>query len=145
MVACIYMCGRYTITIDKDSIERHFNAKFFTSSTDFAPTYNAAPSQLLPIITTYAPNDITLAKWGFMPEEWTSSHIRPQNNARLETAAEKPMFRSSFSGRHCMVPADSFYEWKTVGTHKQPYRFMLKSGEPFAMAGIYARDHDNHN
>jgi putative SOS response-associated peptidase YedK len=78
-----------------------------------------------------------------MPEEWTSSKIRPQNNARLETAAEKPMFRASFSGRHCMVLADGFYEWKTVGTHKQPYRFVLISGEPFAMAGIYAREHED--
>jgi putative SOS response-associated peptidase YedK len=54
------------------------------------------------------------------------------------------MFRSSFAGRHCMVLADGFYEWKTVGTHKQPYRFVMKSGEPFAMAGIYARDHEDH-
>ena len=50
---------------------------------------------------------------------------RPQNNARLETAAEKPMFRESFRGRHYMVLADSFYESK-----KQPYRFVMKSGEP---------------
>jgi hypothetical protein len=54
----------------------------------------------------------------------------------------KAMFASSFSGRHCMVLADSFYEWKTVGTHKKSYRIMLKSGEPFAMAGIYAHDDD---
>lgn len=139
------MCGRYTITVDKNSIERRFNAKFFTGRTEFAPTFNAAPSQLLPIISTYAPHEIVLAKWGFQPEGWTSSKMRPQNNARLETAAEKPMFRDSFSGRHCLVIADSFYEWKTVGTHKQPYRFVMKSGEPFAMAGIYARDPDDHS
>jgi len=46
------------------------------------PTYNAAPSQLLPIITTYAPNDIVLARWGFVPEGWHSTKLRPQNNAR---------------------------------------------------------------
>ena len=72
----------------------------------------------------------TLAKWGFLPEAWRSDRIRPQNNARLETAAEKPMFRESFRGRHCMVLADSFYEWKTVDGKKQPYRFVMKSGEP---------------
>jgi len=139
------MCGRYTITIDKSTIERRFNAKFATGRIDFEPSYNAAPSQLLPIITTYASDAITLAKWGFLPEEWTSAHIRPQNNARLETASDKPMFRESFSGRHCMVLADGFYEWKTtVDGRKQPYRFIMKSGEPFAMAGIYARDHDDH-
>jgi putative SOS response-associated peptidase YedK len=138
------MCGRYTITIDKSTIERRFNAKFSSDHIDFEPTYNAAPSQLLPIITTYAPDHIVLAKWGFVPEELTSSHIRPQNNARLETAAEKSMFRTSFAGRHCMVLADSFYEWKTIDGRKQPHRFVMKSGEPFAMAGIYARDHEHH-
>jgi putative SOS response-associated peptidase YedK len=140
------MCGRYTITIDKSSIERRFNAKFATGQTNFEPTYNAAPSQLLPIIRTYAPGEITLAKWGFIPEGWTSSHIRPPNNARLETARDKPMFRESFSGRHCMVLADSFYEWKTMPDgRKKPYRFVMKTGEPFAMAGIYARDHNDLN
>ena len=71
--------------------------------------------------------------------------MRPQNNARLETAAEKPMFRKSFDGQHCLVIADSFYEWKTIGSKKQPYRIKLRSGEPFAMAGIYARDRDDHS
>jgi putative SOS response-associated peptidase YedK len=53
------------------------------------------------------------------------------------------MFLASFRARHCLVIADSFYEWKTIGTKKQPYRIMLKSGEPFAMAGIYARGRDH--
>jgi len=48
------MCGRYSITVDKSTIEYHFNAKFVSGQHDFEPTYNAAPSQLLPIITTYA-------------------------------------------------------------------------------------------
>lgn len=54
------------------------------------------------------------------------------------------MFASSFASRHCLVLADSFYEWKTLanGT-KQPFRIMLKTGEPFAMAGIYARGSDH--
>src|SRR6202521_2648677 len=146
MVLSIYMCGRYTMTVDKSTIERKFGAKFVNGTFDhYEPTYNAAPSQLLPIITTYAPDQIVLAKWGFVPEEWKSPHIRPQNHARVETADVKPMFASSYAGRHCLVLADSFYEWKTVGTKKQPYRFVLKNGEPFAMAGIFARDHADHS
>jgi putative SOS response-associated peptidase YedK len=60
------MCGRYTVTIDKGTIERRFNAKFVSGQMAFEPTYNAAPSQLLPIITTYAPGVITFGKWGFV-------------------------------------------------------------------------------
>ena len=140
------MCGRYTLTVDKSTIEKYFGAKFYIAKADYdwQPTYNAAPSQRLPIIRTYRPDTIELATWGFVPEGWKSSKIRPQNNARLETADTKPMFRESFRARHCLVVADSFYEWQTLPNgKKQPYRIMLKSGEPFAMAGIYARGADH--
>jgi putative SOS response-associated peptidase YedK len=76
------MCGRYTITVDKNAIEHRFNAKLCSGRIDFEPTYNAAPSQLLPIITTYSPDHIVLAKWGFVPEEWTSTNIRSHGFTR---------------------------------------------------------------
>jgi len=133
------MCGRYSITIDKSTIEKRFGAKFYIAKAgyDWAPMYNAAPSQMLPIIRTYATDRIELARWGFWPEEWKrTKRVSAQINARLETAAEKPMFSSSFSGCRCLVLADGYYEWKASGKHKQPYRITLKTGEPFAMAGI---------
>lgn len=83
-----------------------FGATFVSGSCEFEPTYNAAPAQMLPIITTYAPGEIVMAQWGFLPEEWSNPRIRPQNNARVETAAEKPLFRTSFAGRHCLALAD---------------------------------------
>jgi putative SOS response-associated peptidase YedK len=139
------MCGRYTLTVDKRTIEHRFGAKFTSGRFEhYEPTYNAAPSQLLPIIRTHRPDTIELAKWGFVREDWKNTRRRPQNNARLETADEKPMFHASFRGRHCLVLADSFYEWQTLPSgKKQPYRIMLKSGEPFAMAGIYARGREH--
>jgi putative SOS response-associated peptidase YedK len=134
------MCGRYTLTIDKSTIEKRFGGRFYIAQQEFEPTYNAAPSQMLPIIRTYRPDTIELAKWGFVREDWKRSRLRPQNNARLETADEKPMFHESFRTRHCLVIADSFYEWKALAAgKKQPHRIMLKTGEPFAIAGIYAR------
>jgi putative SOS response-associated peptidase YedK len=75
------MCGRYTLTIDKSTIEKRFGAKFYIAqpSYDWTPTYNAAPSQMLPIIRTYATNRIELAKWGFVREDWKNARIRPQS------------------------------------------------------------------
>jgi putative SOS response-associated peptidase YedK len=138
------MCGRYTLTIDKSTIEKRFGAKFYIAkpSFDWSPTFNAAPSQMLPIIRTYQPDTIQFAKWGFWSEEWNrSKRLHPMINARVETAAEKPMFSNSFQTRHCMVLADGYYEWKALPDgKKQPYRIALKTGEPFAMAGIYARE-----
>lgn len=131
------MCGRYTITIDRRTIEKRFGGRFYIAQAHYEPTYNAAPSQLLPVMRR--PGSIELARWGYVPETWSSSRIRPQNNARFETADEKPMFSMSFRTRHCLVIADSFYEWQDTPRGKQPYRIMLKSSEPFAMAGIYSR------
>lgn len=61
------MCGRYTLTIDKSTIEKHFRAKFYVvkPSYDYEATYNAASSQMLPIIRKYAPDRIELARWRF--------------------------------------------------------------------------------
>jgi len=96
---------------------------------------------MLPIIRTYHSDHIELARWGFWPGEWKrSKHSRAMINARLETAAEKPMLSNSFTGRHCLVLADAYYEWRELGGRKQPYRITLKTGEPFGMAGIYARE-----
>jgi putative SOS response-associated peptidase YedK len=47
------------------------------------------------------------------------------------------MFADSFRRRRCLVIADGFYEWKTVNKKKMPVHFRLKSGEPFAFAGIW--------
>jgi putative SOS response-associated peptidase YedK len=106
------MRGRYTLTIDKSTIEHRFGARFYIAqpSYDWSPTFNAAPSQMLPIIRTHAPDRIERARWDFWPEEWKrTKHGHPMINARLETAAKKPMFASSFHGRHCLVLANGYY------------------------------------
>jgi putative SOS response-associated peptidase YedK len=66
------MCGRYTtMTVDQRSIENRFGAKFISGHFEhYEPTYNAVPSQMLPIIRTHHENTIELAKWGFVSEGW---------------------------------------------------------------------------
>jgi putative SOS response-associated peptidase YedK len=81
------MCGRYTLTIDKSTIEHRFGAKFYIAqaSYDWSPSYNAAPSQMLPITRTHKPDTIELAKWSFWPEEWKrTKRSHPMINARVE-------------------------------------------------------------
>lgn len=58
-------------------------------------------------------------------------------NARTETVDEKPSFRNLLTSKRCLIPADSFYEWKRDGKSKVPYRFILKSGQAFAFAGFW--------
>ena len=131
------MCGRYTITTDVDKLAARFKAHL--PYKQMPPRFNVAPGQMVPVILNDTPHEITLARWGLLPT-WAigkSFGIRPQINARAETVANKSMFRDAFHKRRCLVLADGFYAWKTEGERKVPYRFTLKTGEPFAFAGIW--------
>jgi putative SOS response-associated peptidase YedK len=59
-------------------------------------------------------------------------------NARAETITASPAFRDAFARKRCLVPVDSFYEWKREGTLRQPYRIVGRQGRPLALAGLWA-------
>jgi putative SOS response-associated peptidase YedK len=144
------MCGRYSI-YDIEEIQSRFNVEFDVTKgagpnqfgNGFKATYNAAPSQILPIITNEKPNQVTFARWGFVPH-WAKDDKFKTINARAESVSEKPTFKKAFEENRCLIPADGFYEWKKVGGKKIPYRFILtsegKSGgsKLFAFAGIWS-------
>ena len=75
-------------------------------------------------------------RWGLMPFWAKDPKIGARMiNARSETVAEKPAFRNALKKRRCLVLADGYYEWQNTPVGKRPYRIIMKSGEPFAMAG----------
>jgi len=75
-------------------------------------------------------------RWGLIPF-WAKGPAIGNRliNARADTAAEKPTFREPFAHRRCLVPADGFYEWDKRS--RAPMRYVLKSREPFAFAGLW--------
>jgi putative SOS response-associated peptidase YedK len=103
------MCGRYTVSTAIEVLEQRFHA--VRSREGFAPTYNAAPSQALPVICNTHPQEITVSAWGFVPE-WADGRadIKPLINARAETVAAKPTFRQAFRAKRCLILTDGFYE-----------------------------------
>ncbi|AHJ95512.1 SOS response-associated peptidase [Hymenobacter swuensis] len=133
------MCGRYTQTQPGPTLARRFDA---AAPVELPPTYNAAPSQRLPVITNTHPEQIQLLQWGLLPA-WVKNRTagpRPIN-ARAETLAEKPSFRTLLRQRRCLVLADSFYEWQQQPLPglpvKTPHRILLPQAEPFAFAGLW--------
>ena len=129
------MCGRYSFVAPTPALEQRFEAKF-TEPTP--PNYNAAPSQRLPIITNAAPGQIQLLRWGLVPAWSRDPAGGPKPiNARAETLAEKPSFRMLLARRHCLVLADSFYEWQATAAGKVPHRILLREEQPFAFAGLW--------
>jgi len=124
-----------------EALEQRFHATLPREA--LTPTYNAAPSQALPVIFNTHPQEITVSGWGFVPE-WADGRagVKPLINARADTVATKPTFRQAFRSKRCLVLADGFYEWKRAGKSKVPHRMAFKSGAPFAFAGIWSTVHD---
>jgi putative SOS response-associated peptidase YedK len=131
------MCGRYTLTSVLDALMEHFGIDQI--SFEYVPRYNIAPGQMLPAIIAHeGRRRMGQLRWGLIPSWAKDEKIGFQLiNAKSETVNEKPSFKESFLRRRCMIPADSFYEWKREGNAKQPMRIMLKNGAHFAMAGLY--------
>jgi putative SOS response-associated peptidase YedK len=83
--------------------------------------------------------EFALQRWGLVPFWARDSKLGYSTfNARAEEAARKPAFREALKKRRCLVPADAFYEWQKIDAKtKQPFAIALKSGEPFAFAGLW--------
>lgn len=105
-----------------------------------APSYNVAPSQSVLVARNGegGRREPALLHWGLIPH-WAKEPKTPYStiNARAETVAIKPTFRTAFRHRRCLIAADGFFEWKRLGTTKQPYFIHLKGGQPFAFAGVW--------
>ncbi len=132
------MCGRYALTTDPRKLARRFGAE---PPPDLPPRYNVAPSQTIPIVRREAEGRrFALARWGLVPS-WAKDLKLGYStiNARAETVARKPAFRSAFRRRRCLIPADGFYEWQASTQTKltQPWFIALKDQEPMAFAGLW--------
>jgi putative SOS response-associated peptidase YedK len=83
---------------------------------------------------------LALLRWGLIPPWATDPGIGNRLlNARAETVADKPSFRSAFRQRRCLIPASGFYEWQQAGRRKQPYFIRPRDGRLFALAGLWER------
>lgn len=135
------MCGRYTLSTPMEALEQRFHAALPHEA--LTPTYNAAPSQALPVVCNTHPQQIAMSAWGFVPE-WADGRVdvKPLINARAETVATKPTFRQAFKSKRCLILSDGFYEWQRTDKRKVPHRIAPQSGELFAFAGIWSTMHD---
>jgi putative SOS response-associated peptidase YedK len=81
-----------------------------------------------------------MVRWGLIPS-WAKDEKMGARmiNARGETVAEKPSFRSAVKTRRCLIPADGFYEWVRTGEGKQPHFIHFADARPFAFAGLWER------
>jgi putative SOS response-associated peptidase YedK len=129
------MCGRF-VSPEEAAIEREWHIGGRSNPNPFRGFYNAAPSMLLPVLRAGESGTLTLAedRWGFQPT-WAAK-VKPQINARAETVASKPMFRSAFKTGRCLVPTQGWYEWTMVAGEKWPHFVTRNDGRLFTFAGL---------
>ena len=136
------MCGRFALGIPPFNIVEYFN---IDELIDYEPRYNIAPTQSVPVIVNNRENNkrvMKLYRWGLIPSWAKAPGIGSKLiNARAETAAEKPSFRSAFKHRRCLIPATGFYEWGKTDSAKQPYFIRRQDTKPLAFAGLWERWH----
>ncbi len=132
------MCGRFALTLDPADLAEAFPEYILPAQ--IAPRYNIAPTQPILAVPNDGTNKADFFVWGLIPSWAKDPSIGSRLiNARAETLAEKPAFRSAYKYRRCLVFANGFYEWQArPGTKtKVPHFIHLKTGEPFAFAGLW--------
>lgn len=130
------MCGRYTLKRSREELALDFDADVPEAG---QLRFNIAPTQNVAVIANDHPRQIRSFHWGLIPSWAADPSIGNRMiNARAETLAERPAFRSALQKRRCVVLADGFYEWrKNPDGTKTPMYIRLKSGAPFGFAGLW--------
>ncbi len=143
------MCGRFVSTQSSDAIADFFGASFQGEA--LPPNHNVAPTQDIYAVVDTADGERHLEAfhWGLVPSWAKDTKIASKMiNARGETVAEKPAFKSLLKKHRLLVPMDGFYEWKAAAEGapltkagkpaKTPMFIHRVDGEPLAVAGLWA-------
>jgi putative SOS response-associated peptidase YedK len=145
------MCGRFTLRTPPAVLIEHFDLDIrgVRQLPLFEARYNIAPTQDV-LVVRADPTDgrrvASMLRWGLIPS-WTKGDKPPTGppmiNARAESLAEKPTFRTALRRRRCLIPADGFYEWQqapgAARGKKQPFYIHRPDGAPFAFAGLWEK------
>jgi len=144
------MCGRFVSARKRLELLEEFAVERDAVQAERNPDYNVAPTKRIYAVLDHKDKDkdegieqreLRLVRWGLVPF-WAkdASGGARMINARAETVAVKPAFRSAFAKRRCIIPADGYYEWQAAAEDKkskQPFYIYRTDGGILAFAGIY--------
>jgi putative SOS response-associated peptidase YedK len=127
------------ITLPHDAMAQLFLAQPANDLPE-VPNYNVCPTQLIAVCTSeegrrlYRP-----MRWGLIPAWYKAPNDGPLLiNARSETVAEKPAFRTAIRERRALVPASGFYEWDRSDPKKPlPWYVTRTDGDPMVFAALW--------
>jgi putative SOS response-associated peptidase YedK len=136
------MCGRATYKLTWEEIVALYRLTLGQPAVNARARYNVCPTTT--IDTIVGPDDkreLVRMRWGLIPS-WWSKPLKEMKlatfNARAETVATKPMFRSAFRRSRCLIPVSGYYEWQDTPGDKQPWYFTARNGSPaLTIAGLW--------
>ena len=144
------MCGRYRAPGEPadaagSTARTDWRELFYELDLSTADNYNAAPTQVLPVVRLGRDGkpETAMLRWGLVPSWARDDKIASKLiNARSETVAEKPSFRTAFKRHRCLVPMRGFYEWQARTTPqgrpaKLPHYIYVREASLFAAAGLH--------
>ncbi len=133
------MCGRKTLTKGKLEIIEQLSVDSWDDSFDYTPSYNIAPTNIVPILIYDNFRIVKPMVWGLIPS-WSrdEKNVSILINARSETLTEKPSFSNLVYKNRCIIITDGYYEWKREGSRKQPYYIHKPDSSLMPMAGLWS-------
>ncbi|MEA2024098.1 MAG: SOS response-associated peptidase [Actinomycetota bacterium] len=133
------MCGRFVQTREAENYGTYFLVDVIRTD-EVLRSWNVAPTkQVYAVAEHEGERQLGTFDWGLLPFWAKDRKIGARLiNARVETAAEKPAFRDSFTARRCIIPAEGFYEWEPKDRGKLPHYFFASDGRPLALAGLWS-------
>ena len=138
------MLDRYSITLNSDELTLVLGVEV---PNEYQPQYNAAPTKLLPIITSSSPNKLNFQKWGLMAMWSNNRAMSPKFfNLPLASVLTKPTYKKKLKSQRCVIPMDGFFIWKQVAKKKLvPHYFFYPDKRVFCVAGIWETNEDEHS
>lgn len=135
------MVDRYSLTITPALLSERFSVGAIDH---YKPRYNAAPTQLLPVITSSGSSGISWFYWGRPPHFAKNKNLAEKIiNLSAETLRERPVLKKMLLQNRCIIPADGFYVWKKVGKKTAiPHRVTEAAHKPFSFAGLWEEFED---
>ncbi len=135
------MVNRYSLTCNAQSVADRFS---IDATEAYSPQFNAAPTQLLPVVTQESQQGLSFFYWG-TPPIWANQKPLGERiiNTKAELIPEKSVLKKKLKSHRCLIPADGFYVWKRIGKKSAvPYRFTLPDKAIFAMTGLWEEYED---
>jgi putative SOS response-associated peptidase YedK len=145
------VCGRF-VSPEERALERVFDLGRRDNPSPFPRRFNVCPTDTIPFLrlpSTSTRLELAVGRWGLVPHWWKEAKApKASFNARLEEAADKPMWRDAFARARCLIPAEGWYEWQSVERvdpatgeiqkARQPYFIRARDAEVFCFAGVMA-------